>query len=231
MANAACATSLQMCGMRVTALDSTGAIRRDGGAGSATVGTGMTYISTEVIEVGFSFNIEDGDEFELKTACGDQCAYFQECDTLKNIGVDLSLCKLDPELLGLLTGNSIFLETGTSFGMEFLPGKMPSCETGVSLEFWSKAINGNERVADPYSYIRWFFPRVRMTLSSDFTLQNDFLTLSLTGDTMVNGNIGLGPVQDWPAVPAGHGGFFYDSSANYDALNFACGAQDTPIAV
>lgn len=230
MANAACVNGLQMCGMRVTRLDGTGAIFQDGGANSSTGGTGGLYVTDTIVEADFSFNVEDGTELEVRTACGDLCANFTECDTLRNIEIDLTLCKIDPELIALLTGSGLISVGGLSIGNTVASGKQPSCDEGVILEFWQKAWNMSEQNADPYSYIRWVFPRVRLNFSSDFSFENDFLTLSLSGDTLANSSAGTGPDEDWPQAPGSndHMMYFLDSSANYDALvaSVQCSAQD-----
>ena len=232
MANAACVTALQMCGMRVTQLDSLGNIFQDGGALSGTGGTGGMYITDTVIDADISFNVDEGDEFELKTACGDLCANFTDCDQLRNLELDLTLCKMDPELMSLLTGQSLIASGGLSAGMMLEAGKQPSCEQGVILEFWQKAWNGQEQNADPYAYIRWVFPRVRLNFNNDFTFENEFLTMSLSGDTLANSSAGTGPDGDWLQAPtsSAHAMWFYDSSTVYNNIinNVACGVQDIP---
>ncbi len=230
MANAAQATALDMCAMRVTRLHTTGERFRDDGAGGVAIGTGGAYVTADAISMDFSFNIEDGEERKLENACGDICAFYSTCDNLKNIDVDLELCKLDPELLNLLTGHAMINVTGTNVGMDIGSGIIPNCDEGVCLELWSKAWNATELTADPYSYIRWVFPRVRLQFNKDFSLGASFATLALSGDTQTNSNIGTGPWEDWPMTPTGHMAFFYDSAANYDIAVglIANGAIDIP---
>lgn len=230
MANAAQATALDMCAMRVSRLFSSGERFRDDGVGGVAAGTGAAYATADAISLDFSFNIEDGEERTLKNACGDICAFYSTLDNLKNIEIDLELCKLDPELLNLLTGHTMINSGGTNIGMDITGGTIPNGDAGVCLELWSKAWNGSELTADPYSYIRWVFPRVRLQFNQDFSLGEGFATLSLSGDTQTNSNIGTGPWEDWPMTPQGHMAFFYDSAANYNAAVglIANGAIDIP---
>lgn len=230
MANAAQATSLDMCAMRVSRLLTTGERFRDDGAGGVAAGTGAAYATADVVGLDFSFNIEEGEERTVKNACGDICAFYSTCDNLKNIEIDIELCKLDPELLNLLTGHSLINSAGTNIGMDIGGGTVPNCDSGVALELWSKAMNGSELAADPYTYIRWVFPRVRLQFNSDFSLGEGFATLSLSGDTQTNSNIGPGPWEDWPKTPTGHMMWFYDSAANYNAVvaSITSGAFDIP---
>ena len=111
-------------------------------------------------------------------------------------------------------------------------GKQPSCEQGVILEFWQKAWNTSEQNADPYAYIRWVFPRVRLNFNNDFTFENEFLPLSLSGDTLANSSAGLGPDGDWLQAPtsSAHAMWFYDSSTVFNNIvtNTQCGVQDIP---
>ena len=69
----------------------------------------------------------------------------------------------------------------------------------------------------------------KLQFNQDFSLENNFLTLQLSGNTETNSAIGTGPNLDWPVTPAAnsHGGWFYDSDVNYQALTFQCGVQDT----
>jgi hypothetical protein len=76
----------------------------------------------------------------------------------------------------------------------------PSSANGVSLEFWSAAIDDGAYASD-LPYIHWVLPRTFLKLSDAFKLGADDPALpAFEGTTKQNSNWGDGPVGDWPFI-------------------------------
>jgi hypothetical protein len=140
--------------MRVGKLDSGGA--PDPGASNL-------YITDALIQVQSSYEIETGEEFIQKNACGAICQTFKEQDKLKRVTLSLQLCQFDYELLGLMldatviTGNLV--TPGGAIGID-LPASTAPASNGVSLEVWTKAWDGGQAAVssggDPlYHHFVW----------------------------------------------------------------------------
>jgi len=210
-----CYASLQVCGLRVAALDVDG---------SPLVGAGNGYSSDALIDVDVALEYEDGDEFTVKNGCGAICQTFRDCDKLLRASVDLDLCVLDSELMALFVpGSRIFTDTGTGDTIGFeLPATNAECGDGVALELWTKAWDGNSQALPPFlggatpAYIRWIFPKVTGRMG-DFTLENEILRVPVSLTAEANSGMDpAGPFGDWNVDVAAAGGitnvggYFYD---------------------
>ena len=201
MPNEHCFGSLQVCALRVAKLVTSGA--PDPGASNG-------YISDAIIQAGVSVELEEGDDFTMKNGCGAICQTFKDCDRVSAANISLELCQLDSELISLLLGTSVFDDSGDTIGTR-LPAVEDACPAGTSLEVWSKAWDGTEQAvptttSPDVAYWHWVFPRVKWSLG-DFTLENDFATISAEGIGEENDTLTVdGPYNDWPAAVAAGGG-------------------------
>jgi hypothetical protein len=67
--------------------------------GAPGVGTPCdVYMSGGFISFQFTPEYSEGDEIEVKNAAGETCVYYKLPDTLKNVGLQLSICDPDPVL-------------------------------------------------------------------------------------------------------------------------------------
>jgi hypothetical protein len=199
-----CYGSLQVCALRVAALDASGA---------PLPGASNGYVSDSLIQASVSLELETGDDFTLKNGCGAICQTFRDCDRIKRAAVDLELCTLDSELIALLIGaGTLFTDTGTGDAIGYeLPSSAIDCPDGVSLELWTKAWDGASQAAAPFlgapSYYHFVFPKVRWQMG-DLTMENEIMSIPLTG--IADENPGMdadGPFDDWNADIILAGGF------------------------
>jgi len=198
-----CFGSLQVCALRIAALDSSGA---------PLAGASNGYVTDALIQASVSLELNTGDEFVLKNGCGAICQTFRDCDRILRASVDLELCQLDSELISLLIGGgTLFTDTGTGDAIGYeLPNSTIDCPDGVSLELWTKAWDGSSQAAAPFlaapSYFHFVFPKTRWQMG-DLTMENEIMTIPLTG--IADENPGMptnGPYDDWNVDVAAAGG-------------------------
>lgn len=182
-----CLPHVQACATRVTRLTSDG---------SPDIGANNLYVSDALVSFSATPEIEEGDEFIVKNACGSVCVNFKDCDRIKRLNVEMTICTPDPELTELLSGG-VVLTSGArvGWGMPFLSD--PDCPLGVSIELWSKQINSDGSVDPTYPYARWLFPKVFLTPGVR-TFENGPLSNPFTGFALENSQWLDGPLNDWP---------------------------------
>lgn len=194
--SANCVGSLQVCRLRVAQLTA-------GGLPDAGSDTG--YVSDAIIQANITVELESGDDFVLKNGCGNLCQTFKDADRVKRVNIDMELCQLDSELVGLLVGADTFTDGGETIGAS-LPSSTDTPSYGVALELWTKAWDSNQQAnasliggsSNDVLYFRWFFPFVRFQLGA-MTLQNDILRIPVAGYGQENDDMPAeGPFQDFP---------------------------------
>jgi hypothetical protein len=179
-----CRSVLKSCLARFVRLDSCGAMVVSAASKLTTKG----YIS-----VAATAQIETGEEFIVKNACGELCINHKDCDQFKRYDLDLQLCQVDPELLELISGARLLVDSeGVSRG--FAHGENNLCEN-FSLELWTKITPLDCAGVNEEWY--WFaFPWVTNGVMTDVTFENGPLTLTVTASTHAAGadwGRGLGP--------------------------------------
>lgn len=201
-----CVGSLQVCRIRVAKLTP---------GGTPDTGAGNGYVSDAIIQADLSVEVSSGDDFEVKNGCGDIAQQYKDCDRVKRVNVDMEFSQLDSELVGLLTGSDTFYDAieQTTIGGQLLSSTDP-CQTGVSLELWTKVWDSNQQAnasliggsQSDVLWWRWVFPFVRFQLGN-MTLQNDILRIPVTGYAQQNDNLpDDGPYGDFPTVVENAGG-------------------------
>lgn len=179
-----CRSVLKSCLARFVRLDS---------CGSIVVGPKSLLTTKGYISVAATAQIEDGEEFIVKNACGELCINEKDCDQFKRYDLELQLCQVDPELLELISGARLLVD-GAGVSRGFAHGENNLCEN-FSLELWTKITPSDCSGSDPEWY--WFaFPWVTNGVMTDVTFENGPLTLTVTASTHGAGEgwgRGLGP--------------------------------------
>ncbi len=207
MANNPCFTSLQLCRLRITLLDDTGA---------PDPGSTSSYVSDAPIELGYSLNVKEGATIQQENGCGDLCVNFRGDDSIESVDLTTTLCKLDSELSELMTGGTLVTVAGSTRGYA-LPQVSSPLTRRVGVEAWTKAFDFDEPASLPY--VRYIFPSVQWRLA-DGNLGNQANNLALAGKGRSNSQWGDGPSNDlpWDAYTSPFG-WFYDD----DLPDAACG--------
>lgn len=226
MPNPHCFASLQVCALRVARLDASGV---------PSAGASNGYVTDGLITLGVTTELTEGDEFEVKNGCGAICAVFKDCDRVKRLTFDMSLCHLDSELLELLAGGSVFVDGGgDAIGYQYPEVGASACPNGVALEVWTKAWDNDTQAQPTYvggnTYFHFVFPRTYWS-PGQFTLENGILEVPLTGYGTENANItSNGPYEDWPTEIESAGGIYRVGGWFFDGTlpTAACGYTEVP---
>jgi hypothetical protein len=194
-----CRSVLKSCLARFVRLDSCGGI---------VVGPSSKLTTKGYISVTATAQIETGEEFLVKNACGELCINEKDDDQFKRYDLELLLCQIDPELLELISSARLLVD-GEGVTKGFAHGESTTVEN-FSLELWTKVTPADCSGEDPEWY--WFaFPWVTNGMLTDITFENGPLQLTLTGSTRGAGDgwgRGLGPdcilPEDSPAESGDH---------------------------
>lgn len=184
-----CKPQLQACALRVARLD---------GAGVPNPGNSNLYVTTAFTTVGFSAEVAEGEEFEVKNACGEVCVSYKDCDRLKRLNMDIELCYPDPELTEMLVGG-VRLVSGAATGYGFPRLNVADCPNGISIEIWAKRITTGGSLASPFPYAWWVFPKVFLQHNED-TFENGPHQPTFAGFAIENENWYNGPSNNWPVA-------------------------------
>lgn len=216
MAEVACAPSIQACYTRIGALDA---------AGVPAVGTKNVYVTDKLVKFDVKERVVTGDDFQVKNACGLVVASYRAPDVLAGYDVTLEVSDLDPEMFAILVGGSLYTSAGTTIGWQSPPLKTtPTGYNGVSLEFWTKRIVGDEQDGT-YPWWWWAWPRVRLVPSAR-VFDNNPMQQQFVGFADENPNWEDGPVDAWTLDSTK---VFQVQAATGGTLpNVACGAQNLP---
>jgi hypothetical protein len=166
--------------------------------GSVLAGDGNLYTTDAVISVAMSVQLKAGADFEQDNGCGDLCFAFKNRDQIKGLDLQSAWCKDDPELRELLSGGEVITDGYNTVGYAApYVGSVPNPD-GVSLEIWTKNIQGSG--LDPiFPYIRWVFGRT-FWVPADTTFAAGPIVWPYTGKAEENANWNDGPVHDWDFV-------------------------------
>src|ERR1700742_3359178 len=114
--------------VRVTRLDSCGNFPVPTTANSFVTSSGF-------ISVAYTTDYENGTEIIQKTADGVLCVNDKTCDQFKRLEVKVSFCGVDPDLLSIITSNSVELDAaGNDVGFRISEGVACS---NFALELWT----------------------------------------------------------------------------------------------
>lgn len=105
------------------------------GAPPAALTANAQVTSSGFVSVEFSPDYEDGDDLTQKTADGTLCVADRGCDQLKRVGVTVTFCGVDPDMLGLVAGLPAEVDvSGVNVGFRLRSGQ--PC-TDFALEVWA----------------------------------------------------------------------------------------------
>ncbi len=125
---ATCWTPLRGQRIRVTIVD-------ECGTPNAALTASSMATSSGFISVAYSPQYEDGDEFIQKNANGELCVNDRSCDVFKRYNVTITMCNVDPDLLGIITGAPAEVNvSGINVGFRTREGVACS---NFALELWS----------------------------------------------------------------------------------------------
>lgn len=142
-----CYPQMNVCALRVAALDSDG---------TTTIGSDTLYATNAVVSVGITPVYDAGAEIKEKDGCGSTFVDVIADPSLIRYDIDLDVWSTDPNLLAIIVPDGVAI-TGGSSQVGFAYPK-PGTVTGqFALEFWQKIINANTLDPD-FPYGQWAMP-------------------------------------------------------------------------
>jgi len=190
MASKQCVKVLRGRVMRVTRLDS---------CGRPALGPSSTVVSSGVVEVKCTPEVETGDEIKVKAFDGSLCISDKYCDQVKWWNTEITMCAVDPDMVSIMnpTWQPVLGYDGTNIG--WMDNTQYSCTVGFSLEVWMQAQATNNACSEPaYTGISgnwWYYclPWVLGGVPGDIDLKNDAVSFVYNGRTLPNSQWGVGP--------------------------------------
>lgn len=191
-------------------------------------------VSDGFISVKITPNVESAQEILLKNAADAICVYDPGCDSLKDMGVVITLCRINPEMLNIMTGQSLVLDSANAVGTRIKTGGL-GCLNRFAIEVWGNVPGtpcAGVTPAPQYSY--FLVPCLRSArITGDITIDGaSAVSLEITAKTAPNPLWGSGPATTGPA-----GGYFVAGTAAVPTgLTTPIGATDvvhmqvTPVA-
>jgi hypothetical protein len=191
-----CYTPWKIPAVRVTKLDA---------CGVPVTGCSTVVSNGGIISVEMTKEYEDRQEFFVKNGDGNFCVRATNPPILKWLGLTLTFCSVDPELVNILSAEPLVLDNAvapkaTGYSTE----EGSAAASNFALEGWTRVTNLNVPCTGgpEYGYTLW--PWCIEGTISDMTFQNDVVNFVLTCRTQSNSPWGTGPYMvDYSDNPAG----------------------------
>lgn len=140
-------------------------------------------------------NLSDGTDVTVRNAADKICVYKKGCPTLLELQVVLTLCKVNPELISLMTGQALILDyAGNAVGTRQTSNI--DCVRRFALEIWAE-VPGTACVGSParQQYAYYLIPCLRnANITGDITIDSaNSATVEITATTVVPSNWNTGP--------------------------------------
>lgn len=193
-----CGSAIKACAVRLTRLDD---------CGRPVVGPKSVITSRGFISVTASADVEAGNEFLVKNACGDLCINERDCDILKRYNVKVLFCKIDPGAVELTTSQRLLTDPTTGDAKGFALGNAIQCDSGWSLELWQKLAGDQCTTGGPQPWLYWAFPWLSNGQLGDLTFENGPFQFEVNAQTKAVNTNSWGTDNRGPecVLPAGAG--------------------------
>lgn len=183
MAQVNCPSSVQACALRIVRRDATGA---------KVTGATAGYVTDAMARLTITPDIEDGQEFQEKNACGSFIINSRDRDLIKRFDLELDLLIPDPEISELLTADALIVSGGNNIGAQGPALGVAPTDNGVSIEWWTKAILTGSVAGTGGAWFHWAAPWTYWR-PSDKEFSNAPLITKYVGYAIENPNFGTGP--------------------------------------
>lgn len=180
-------------------------ITRLDGCGRPVYGPDSVVTTKGVISVGYTANIDEGEEINEPNFAGERCAYQPARQQFLGYTVEVSFCEVDPDVFAMMTGQEVSTDWNgdvNGFGMDTA---IDTSQTAFALEVWmgAPATTGcaDEGAQGNFGYV--LLPFLQGGVLGDFTIENGAVTFTISGAATLDGNgWGVGPYD----VTVGPGG-------------------------
>lgn len=165
-----CFGSVKAKVVRYTRLDS---------CGIPVVGASSVIVSDGFTKVEPSPNYEDGEDFALKNAWGDYCVDEKEGATLRDTGLAIDHCSVNPHIAEMVGGARLILDGADVVGAAFPRGANGN---HFALETWTK-VAGDACDGGDQQWVYWVWPHLFDGRVGGFALERAALTMPFTATT------------------------------------------------
>lgn len=170
-------------------------VTRLNGCGNPVLGPDSQISTDGFITIGMTSNTEAGTTITVTNANGDLCVQDQPSPRLVNITAEIALCGVDPELVGMLTGQPLVLNAAGDEVVGFRQNTGVNVDlTGFALETWTGVSSDvcSDEGTPEYGY--FLLPFLKGGILGNITVQNGSIDFTITGATTKDGTgWGVGP--------------------------------------
>lgn len=175
--------------------------------GDPITGASSKLTTKGFISVAATAQIEAGQEFTQKNACGEIIINERDDDQFKRYDLEILLAQIDPEGLTLLS-SARTLTDGSSNVKGFANGESTSVSS-FSLELWTKVAGQTCDVSGNPEWYYFAFPHVTSGMLTDFKFEDGPLQMTIKAHTKGAGaSWGRGPANvldaGSPAITTDH---------------------------
>lgn len=209
-----CGNTLEICGLRATLLDDTGAV--------ADVDDNM-YVSDKIVEIGWSPTVRTGAETELPGGCnGCLLGTHKYPDKVTRFGFALSRGAIEPALQVLMLGANPVTSGSDIIGIGWPDPSLCIDNQAVAFEFWTKHWVDDAPDLD-WPWWHHVYPWTTWA-PGDQTYGADLTGNILNGTSRSNPAWGQGPYGDGPGIDFRRGGYYLEDANGGPPAGF-CGLQ------
>lgn len=141
--------------------------------------------------------LDTQDDIIYRAANGTLCGVKRGCPTLLGYDVEINFFQVSPQLVDVLTGQPIVLDSGgVPVGFDSCG---VNCQTGFALEFWAELIGQNCTGGTP-KFLYGVLPWITNAYLNDLEIGAEQVAFQLLGSTRAGGGWGVGPYNVVPGV-------------------------------
>lgn len=181
-----CFSLLRFAAARVTKLTSCGVVVQSACSSAATVGGIITVAMTREVQERQDYTTVDGD--------GNLCITDTKAEILKWIPVEITFCKVDPEMFNIMTAEPLVLNDAavpTADGWRTRQGSADN--SFFAFEGWVR-VSGSDGCTDgTVQYGYFVLPFVKEAVVGDVTFENAAATFTVNGIAVIGSGWGTGP--------------------------------------
>ena len=172
-------------------------VQKISSCGAVVTGTCVSATSTGFVKVEMQDQVDSGTEIVVQNAQGLNCVQEKSPAQLKWIDVTITFCQVDPELFGLITGNTLVLNDAATPAAVGFQTRTSNYATGsFALETWTNIAAaacltiGTFNLV-PYGY--FLLPWIVEGTIGDLTIENAAVSFTVKGRTKQGTAWGVGP--------------------------------------
>ena len=193
--------SVDICAARFTRLEPNGV--PDPGANNV-------IVTTDLVQVAYTFEVEAGVRSTQRNGCGGICFTRETPDKALGSNAVFDLCFTDAELMELATGATLLTQSGESIGWA-LRSPDAAAVGSVGVETWSLAWDNDQQMIHPITgaaaYLRRVWPSMKFSLAGNPTQAEGLSIQQISGKGVANDNFYDGPAND---LPLGYDGAYLE---------------------